>query len=104
MIEWLQIAVEPHLRERYVEVEGAVWTAALQQYKAFVAKEVWFDPQDPAELIVWIRWTSREEWKSISPAHLSDIERRFAEQMGPGWHVARSYEYLPVRQYIGKNK
>ncbi|WP_369792309.1 hypothetical protein [Synechocystis sp. PCC 7509] len=48
----------------------------------------------PTEVILVIRWRSRQEWKSISPQLLEDIECQFGSQMGnTHYKIVESLEY-----------
>ncbi|MEO1182047.1 MAG: hypothetical protein AAFX51_14625, partial [Cyanobacteria bacterium J06636_28] len=40
VIEWLKFRVDPAERSRYLEIDEAIWTAALKTYPGFQAR--WF--------------------------------------------------------------
>lgn len=93
VIEFLRFQVTPALRENFVQKDEEIWTPALAKFPGFISKEVWINPQEAAEVILVIRWATREEWKSISVAQLEKIEARFAQQMGKTYKLIESSEY-----------
>jgi uncharacterized protein (TIGR03792 family) len=99
VIEWLRVVVTPALRERYIQTDAEIWTAALSRYRGFLGKEVWINPTDIAEVVLVIRWATREDWKSIPEEELAEIEREFNAAMGEGTHqIVESREYQ-VRKF-----
>lgn len=93
VIEWLKFSVPPHLREKFIHKDEEIWTAFLATCPGFLGKEVWINPQKPTELILVIRWATREEWKSIPHERLNQIDQRFAQQMGKSYPVIEAAEY-----------
>lgn len=93
VIEWLKIKVPPELREAYIQKDEEIWTTALAKFPGFVGKEVWINPQEPSEVVLVIRWTSREAWKAIPTDSLQETEKRFAAAM-PG-----DYPFLEQGEY-----
>lgn len=102
VIELLKFKVAPELRERYIQQDAEIWTTALAKYPGFLGKEVWINHQDPTELILIIRWATREQWKSIRQEELQSIEAKFAQAMGEAYPVIESAEYqvrkFPLRE------
>ncbi|MBE9177550.1 TIGR03792 family protein [Oculatella sp. LEGE 06141] len=99
VIEWLQINVVPPLREHYIQKDTEIWTAFLSRYPGFLGKEIWINPDNVAELIIVIRWATREAWKSIPEAALQEVNRQFNEAIGSGNHqLVASAEYQ-VRKF-----
>lgn len=92
VIEFLRFQVTPALRENFVQKDEEIWTPALAKFPGFISKEVWINPQEAAEVILVIRWATREEWKSIS-VEIEKIEARFAQQMGKTYKLIESSEY-----------
>lgn len=98
VIELLKFKVAPQLRERFIQKDAEIWTHALASRSGFLGKEVWIDPNDSTEVIMVIRWATREQWKSIASEQLKKIEARFAQQMGKTYKLIDSSEYQ-VRKF-----
>ncbi|MDJ0846029.1 TIGR03792 family protein [Crocosphaera sp.] len=81
VIEWLQFKVSPESRERFIQLDREIWTPVLEQFSGFLGKEVWISPHRPQEIILIIRWETREQWKSIPQEILEQTEQKFAQQM-----------------------
>lgn len=94
VIEFLKIEVSPEDREEYLQLDEKIWTKALAKFPGFIGKEVWLNPNKPSEVILIIRWASREDWKSISAQLLAEIEAQFALATGSIHHqIVESGEY-----------
>lgn len=94
VIEFLKIEVSPEDREEYLQLDEKIWTKALAKFPGFLSKEVWHNPNKPSEVILIIRWASREDWKSISAQLLAEIEAQFALATGSIHHqIVESGEY-----------
>jgi uncharacterized protein (TIGR03792 family) len=94
VVELLVVEVAAEDREKYLQIDREIWTKAIAQFAGFIDKEVWLNPDKPTEVNLIIRWRSREEWKSISPQLLKEIERQFALKMGSISHkIVESVEY-----------
>ena len=52
VIEFLKFKVTPELREKFIQKDAEIWTAALARYPGFLSKEVWIDPNTPAEVVM----------------------------------------------------
>jgi uncharacterized protein (TIGR03792 family) len=98
VIEFLKFKVTPELREKFIQKDAEIWTTALARYPGFLSKEVWIEPNAPAEVALVIRWATREQWKSIPAEQLEKIEARFAQQMGKTYELVQSSEYQ-VRKF-----
>lgn len=98
VVEWLQFRVPASQRERYIQVDGEIWTAALRTYPGFISKETWIAPDDDEVIIFVIRWQTREAWKAIPEADLRQIEQRFDEAFGFEYAFEASKEFQ-VRRY-----
>jgi uncharacterized protein (TIGR03792 family) len=98
VIELLKFKVTPELREKFIQKDAEIWTAALARYPGFLSKEVWIDPSTPAEVVIVIRWATREQWKSIPTEQLEKIDAQFARQMGKTYELIQSSEYQ-VRKF-----
>ncbi len=92
VIELLKVEVAE--REKYLQKDRQIWTKAIAQFPGFISKEVWLNPHVPTEVVLIIRWRSREEWKSISVQVLEEIERQFALEMdSSSYKILESVEY-----------
>lgn len=93
VIEWLKIKVLPELREQYIQTDAEIWTAALKTYPGFLSKEVWINPAEQSEVVIVIRWTTREQWKSFPADRLVLLEQQFAQAMPTGHKIMETGEY-----------
>lgn len=99
VIEFLRFKVVPELRERYIQKDAEIWTKTLASCPGFLGKEVWINPNEPAEVILVIRWATRDQWKSIPSTLLEQTERKFACQVGKNnYRMVESSEYQ-VRKF-----
>lgn len=92
-IEWLKFQVSPQRREEFIQKDAEIWTSFLAKSPAFLSKEVWIDPVETTQVIMVIRWSDRQEWKSIPQDVLDATEQRFAQQMGDCYEMVESKEY-----------
>ena len=93
IIEWLKFRVPADERERFVQVDDEIWTAALRTYPGFIAKETWISPSDGEAVIFVIRWRTREEWKAIPVEDLAEIEARFDSSLEFEYTMEESREF-----------
>ena len=98
VIELLKFKIDPKQREKYIQRDAEIWTAALVNYPGFLGKELWINPNDPAELVMVIRWETREQWKSILQEEINAIEKRFDKDLGFSYEMVESSEYQ-VRKF-----
>ena len=98
VIEWLTFRVPAAERERFIQVDDEIWTAALQTYPGFISKETWISPVEEEAIIFVIRWHTREEWKAIPEADLAAIETRFNEALDFDYTLEESKEFQ-VRRF-----
>jgi uncharacterized protein (TIGR03792 family) len=94
VIEWLKFRVQPEVREKFVEQDQAIWTKALATQSGFLSKEIWINPDIPDEIILVIRWQTREQWKAIAPELLAQTEEIFKASMGKD-----SYEMTEAKEH-----
>jgi uncharacterized protein (TIGR03792 family) len=100
-IEWLKFIISPELREKFIETDARIWTAKLATYRGFLGKEIWLNPDRPEEIIMVIRWESREQWKSIPMEVLEATEREFSQALGSDtYKMTESLEYQ-LRKFPG---
>lgn len=98
VIEFLKFKVAPDLRENFIQKDAEIWTAALAKYPGFISKEVWINPNHHTEIILIIRWATREQWKAIPQADLQAIESKFVQAVGKSHPIVESAEYQ-VRKF-----
>lgn len=99
VIEWLKVRVDPEAREDYIQKDAEIWTATLASYPGFLGKEVWLNPNAADEVVLVIRWETRQQWKSIPQAVLDATEQRFQAVLGNYTHeIVESSEYQ-VRKF-----
>jgi len=98
VIELLKVKIPPKLREKYIQKDAEIWTAALAKYPGFMGKEVWINPNDATELVLIIRWETREHWKAIPLSDLEAIAFKFDATLGKSYPIVESAEYQ-VRKF-----
>ena len=97
VIELLKIEVAAEYQEKYLQLDREIWTKVIAQFPGFINKEVWRNPHAPTEIILIIRWRTRQEWKAISVELLEEVERQFVLKMGNIPHkIVESMEYQVV--------
>lgn len=98
VIELLKFKVAPEHREQFIQKDAEIWTQALAGCPGFLGKEVWINPNEPTQVILVIRWATREQWKSIPLELLDAIEQQFAQQLGDSYQIVEVSEYQ-VRKF-----
>ncbi|HEY9597555.1 MAG TPA: TIGR03792 family protein [Cyanophyceae cyanobacterium] len=98
VIEWLKLRVSPELRDQFIQKDAEIWTSMLASYPGFLSKEVWINPDVPTEVVLIIRWATREQWQSIPPEQLAKTEQQFAQAFGESPEIIESSEYQ-VRKF-----
>lgn len=63
LVELLKVKVLPEEREKYLQKDAEIWTQALSSFPGFLGKEVWLNKCEPTEVILIIRWATKEQWK-----------------------------------------
>lgn len=77
IIEWLKFRVPPQHQAEFISQDEQIWTAKLSGYSGFVGKEVWLNPNVAEEVIMIVRWQTRQQWKSIPVEELNATQRQF---------------------------
>ena len=95
VIEWLKFRVSPELREKFIQKDSEIWTATLSQYPGFLGKEIWINPEQ-SEVVMFIRWKTREHWKSVPQSVIDELDSKMGELHVP---IAESREYQ-VRKFF----
>ncbi|XGV96850.1 MAG: TIGR03792 family protein [Leptolyngbya sp. BL-A-14] len=99
VIEWLKIQVVPELREKYIQKDEEIWTAALAKVPGYAGKQVWIDPNNADKVVLVIHWATREAWKAVPAKLLEATEMEFAQQMGKdNYKIIEEGEYQ-VRKF-----
>ncbi|AFY48066.1 putative cyanobacterial protein, TIGR03792 family [Nostoc sp. PCC 7524] len=93
VIEFLKFKVASGMRENYIQKDTEIWTTALAEYPGFLDKEVWINPHDPTEVILIIRWATKEQWQAIPSQNLQAIEQKFNAALGNTYNLVESREY-----------
>jgi uncharacterized protein (TIGR03792 family) len=96
IIEWQRVRVRPGLRERFVEKDAEIWTAGLAREAGFLGKEVWLGEEE-TEVILVIRWESRERWEGVSRERLDAIDERFRRELASGHEIVETRAYEVAR-------
>ena len=94
VIEWLKFKVPSEFRENFIQKDEQIWTKKLAKYPGFLGKEVWINPQVADEVIIVIHWNTRENWQSVPPKILVEIEKQFSQEMGPN-----NYKMIEIGEY-----
>lgn len=104
VIEWLKFKVDPRSRETFIQKDAQIWTPVLASSAGFLGKEVWIDPHAIREVVLVIRWETRQQWKAIPQDVLDATEQKFAEQMGEiEYQMIESSEYQ-IRKFSALNE
>ena len=76
VIEQLRLQVPADQREIWLEAERQTWQPWLERQSGFLGRDLFWDP-DRDEGLLLIRWASREQWKSISPRTVQQVQDQF---------------------------
>jgi uncharacterized protein (TIGR03792 family) len=98
VIELLRVKVPSNVREKYILKDAEIWTTALAGYPGFLGKEVWINPNDSTEVMMIIRWATKENWKAIPHAELEATDAKFIQAMGESYPFTETGEYQ-VRKF-----
>ncbi|QOV23007.1 TIGR03792 family protein [Anabaenopsis elenkinii] len=93
VIEFLKFQVPPEVQATYIQKDREIWTTTLANYPGFLGKEVWTNLNDPTEVILIIRWATREQWQAIPPEDLQTIDAKFTQAMGETYPIVASAEF-----------
>jgi len=92
-IEELEFDIPEEDQAGYLEADARVWTVFLASQPGFVRKEVWRPVDRPGVLVAQIWWATREQWKSITPEQVAEVDA----QMGRYFYEPRCREYEVLR-------
>ena len=102
VIELLKFRISPKDREKYIQRDALIWTAALADYPGFLGKELWINPNNPEELVMVIRWETRQQWNSILQEEIDAIAEKFDKDLEFTYEMVESSEYQ-VRKFPNSN-
>jgi uncharacterized protein (TIGR03792 family) len=94
VIEWLKFKVTPEVREKFIQQDEEIWTATLAKFPGFLGKEIWIKPNTSDELVIVIRWQTRENWKAVPIDVLSETDKKFSQAMGKN-----TYQMIETGEY-----
>ena len=63
-----------------MQLDQAIWTPVLAACDGFRGKEVWWNSD--GEIVMIMRWATREQWKAIPGDILGETDRTFVEALG----------------------
>ncbi|HEX2254866.1 MAG TPA: TIGR03792 family protein [Thermoanaerobaculia bacterium] len=90
IIEWQRVRVAPELVARFLAADAETWTPVLAVQAGFAGKEVWTRPEAPGEVILVIRWESRDAWQAVPDDLQAEVDARCRRA------VAGDYEVEPA--------
>jgi uncharacterized protein (TIGR03792 family) len=91
-IEELEFEIPEDDQAAYLEADARIWTAWLAEQPGFVRKEVWRPVDRPGVLVAQIWWATREQWQSITPEQVAEVDAR----MGSHFYDCTCREYEVV--------
>lgn len=83
IVEMLRIACPPEQQAAFLQRDAEVWTHRLMALPLFLGKEVWFNPQEPAQLGLIIHMESLAQLRAISQAWIDETEAAMRELKMP---------------------
>ena len=89
IIEWLRFKVPREKWEAFIQLDEEVWTAGLKNFPGYLGKEIWVDSVEN-EVVMLIRWESREKWKSVLQSTIDELDRQMGDLQIA---IAESREY-----------
>ena len=95
IIEWLRFKIPPEKAEAFIQRDEEVWTPGLKRFPGFLGKEIWINPEQ-SEVVMFIRWKTREQWKSVPQSVIDELDSKMGELHVP---IAESKEYQ-VRKFF----
>gem|GEM_PF-3311723 len=89
-IEWLEFPVPIPEQAEFIRQDRLIWDPFLQQYPAFLGKEIWQSIDQPDRLIIVVRWSSYTAWKQIPTAKIKQTTDRFHKALGKEYPILNS--------------
>ena len=78
IVEKLRFEVPAEALEAFLTRDHDVWTAFLAGCAGFVDKQVWINDYESTVVMI-IRWTSRQLWKSVDAATVARVDGDMGE-------------------------
>jgi uncharacterized protein (TIGR03792 family) len=78
VVEQLKLKVPAEWRDAWITAEQASWEPWLQQQPGYLGRDLLWDAESE-EGTALIRWSSREQWKAITPDQVETVQNRFEE-------------------------
>ncbi|MGK7941245.1 MAG: TIGR03792 family protein [Crocosphaera sp.] len=94
VIEWLKFEVFPESRDVFIQLDNEIWTPILAKFPGFLSKEIWISPDNAEEIVIIVRWETREQWKAIPLDILEATEKKFAQKM-----ENHPYKMIEAKEY-----
>lgn len=79
VVEWLTFPVRRDELTEWLAVEESVWSRFLEGQPGFVRKQMWVEEGDSSLVHAVIWWTSREQWKRITPEQVAAVDERMGQ-------------------------
>jgi len=79
VVEWLTFPVRRDELAEWMVVEESVWSRFLEIQPGFVRKQMWVEEGDEHLIHAVIWWTSRDEWKRITPEQVAEVDARMGD-------------------------
>lgn len=96
-VEWLRYKVPINEREAFIKNDDGIWTPFLSKCPGYVDKKVWISSDSPEDIFIIVRWSSREEWKSIPEELLDQTLDKFNSAVGKEYPILESKEFQEVK-------
>ncbi len=78
VIEHLRLSVPAQGRQAWLEAERGSWEPWLAKQNGFLGRDLLWDPATEEGTLL-IRWSSREDWKSIPTVEIEQVQTRFEQ-------------------------
>ena len=78
VIEHLRISVPVQGRQAWLKAERGSWEPWLAKQKGFLGRDLLWDPETEEGTLL-IRWSNRDDWKSIPTHEIEQVQARFEQ-------------------------
>lgn len=103
IIEWLKVKVSPELRERYIQKDAELWTAALSSYPGFLSKEVlWIHPENLSEVVLVTSFLQPKHMPHCPHCHQSVSAQAIACPHCKTLLKAHGHPGIPLHRAVGE--
>ena len=83
VIELLKVTCPSEKHAAFIQRDGDVWTRGLMRHPGFVGKEVWTNPDNPAQVILVIHWESMAQWRSFPREWRDELDAKMGDLLLP---------------------